>query len=72
MKAGNSNRAISATNMNEGSSRSHSIFILTVSQNNLNDLSVITIINRFYLKMFVLLYTKINLLIIDLYKGKTS
>ena len=58
--------------MNEGSSRSHSIFILTVSQNNLNDLSVITIINRFYLKMFVLLYTKINLLIIDLYKGKTS
>lgn len=41
MKAGNSNRAISATNMNEGSSRSHSIFILTVSQNNLNDLSVI-------------------------------
>lgn len=40
MKLGNSNRAISATNMNEGSSRSHSIFILTVSQNNLKDLSV--------------------------------
>lgn len=45
MKAGNSNRAISATNMNEGSSRSHSIFILTISQNNLSDLSVLIIFN---------------------------
>lgn len=40
MKLGNLNRSVSATNMNEGSSRSHSIFILTVSQNNLNDFSV--------------------------------
>lgn len=39
MRIGNSNRAISATQMNEGSSRSHSIFMLTISQNNLNDLS---------------------------------
>jgi kinesin family protein 5 len=31
MKLGNKNRAISATNMNEESSRSHSIFVLTVS-----------------------------------------
>jgi len=41
MRLGNNNRAISATNMNEGSSRSHSIFILTISQNNLKDQSVI-------------------------------
>jgi len=40
MRIGNSNRAISATQMNEGSSRSHSLFMLTVSQNNLNDMSV--------------------------------
>jgi kinesin family protein 5 len=39
MKIGNKNRAISATNMNAESSRSHSIFILTVTQNNLEDLS---------------------------------
>lgn len=31
MKQGNKSRAISATNMNEESSRSHSIFILTVT-----------------------------------------
>jgi kinesin family protein 5 len=31
MKVGTKNRAISATNMNEESSRSHSIFILTVT-----------------------------------------
>lgn len=31
MKVGNKNRAISATNMNDESSRSHSIFILTVT-----------------------------------------
>lgn len=49
MKLGNSNRAISATNMNEGSSRSHSIFILTVSQSNLKDLSV----NKIY---FIIYY----------------
>ena len=40
MKSGNSNRSISATNMNEGSSRSHSLFLLTISQNNIADLSV--------------------------------
>jgi kinesin family protein 5 len=42
MKLGNSNRSISATNMNEGSSRSHMLFMLTLSQNNLNDLSAKT------------------------------
>ena len=40
MKLGNSNRAISATNMNEGSSRSHLIFMLSIHQNNLHELSV--------------------------------
>ena len=44
MRIGNSNRAISATQMNEGSSRSHSLFMLSVSQNNLNDMSVFNII----------------------------
>ena len=39
MRVGNSNRAISATNMNAESSRSHSIFILTITQNNTADLS---------------------------------
>jgi len=39
MKLGNSNRSISATLMNAESSRSHSIFILTVTQNNTQDLS---------------------------------
>jgi kinesin family protein 5 len=39
MEEGNSNRAISATNMNEGSSRSHMIFMMTISQNNVNDMS---------------------------------
>lgn len=34
MEQGNDIRAVSATNMNEASSRSHSIFILTVTQNN--------------------------------------
>jgi len=42
MKLGNAHRAISATNMNEGSSRSHSIFILSIHQNNLHDLSAKT------------------------------
>ena len=41
MRLGNSNRAISATNMNEGSSRSHLIFTLSIHQNNNNELSVI-------------------------------
>jgi len=36
---GTSNRAIAETKMNKDSSRSHSIFILTIQQKNLNDLS---------------------------------
>ena len=40
MKLGSSNRAISATNMNEGSSRSHLIFMMSIHQNNLHELSV--------------------------------
>ena len=39
MKLGNSNRSISATLMNAESSRSHSIFILTITQNNTENLS---------------------------------
>jgi len=39
MKQGNSNRSIASTLMNAESSRSHSIFILTITQNNLEDLS---------------------------------
>jgi kinesin family protein 5 len=38
MKVGSENRAIAATNMNEQSSRSHSIFIMTIHQNNVKDL----------------------------------
>ena len=34
MHLGNSNRSVAATNMNAESSRSHSLFILTVTQNN--------------------------------------
>jgi kinesin family member 5 len=47
MKIGNKNRAICATNMNDESSRSHSIFILTITQNNLEDMSCKT--GRLYL-----------------------
>jgi kinesin family protein 5 len=39
MKLGNSNRSIAATLMNAESSRSHSIFVLSVTQNNTQDLS---------------------------------
>jgi len=39
MRLGTSNRSIAATNMNAESSRSHSIFILTVTQSNLEDMS---------------------------------
>ena len=39
MKIGTSNRSISATLMNAESSRSHSIFILTFTQKNLEDQS---------------------------------
>ena len=39
MKIGNKNRAVSATNMNAESSRSHSLFILTLIMTNLEDSS---------------------------------
>ena len=39
MKIGNQNRSVAATNMNAESSRSHSLFILTVTQNNTQDMS---------------------------------
>ena len=38
MKVGSENRAIAATQMNQHSSRSHSIFIMTIHQNNVKDL----------------------------------
>ena len=47
MKLGNSNRSVAHTMMNAESSRSHSIFILTVTQNNTEDLSCKT--GRLYL-----------------------
>lgn len=37
MKAGNSNRAVASTLMNSESSRSHSLFILTIQMNNVED-----------------------------------
>jgi kinesin family member 5 len=39
MRLGTSNRSVAATLMNAESSRSHSIFILTVTQSNLEDMS---------------------------------
>ena len=42
MKVGNDNRAIGVTDMNKQSSRSHSIFIMTVSQRNNSDFSTKT------------------------------
>lgn len=39
MKVGNSNRAITATNMNAESSRSHSLFVLTIIMQNNEDQS---------------------------------
>eukprot|EP00330_Aristerostoma_sp_ATCC50986_P005625 CAMPEP_0114592784 /NCGR_PEP_ID=MMETSP0125-20121206/14525_1 /TAXON_ID=485358 ORGANISM="Aristerostoma sp., Strain ATCC 50986" /NCGR_SAMPLE_ID=MMETSP0125 /ASSEMBLY_ACC=CAM_ASM_000245 /LENGTH=223 /DNA_ID=CAMNT_0001791603 /DNA_START=637 /DNA_END=1308 /DNA_ORIENTATION=+ len=42
MKLGNSHRAISATNMNEGSSRSHMLFMMSIHQNNLHEMSAKT------------------------------
>ena len=39
MRLGNTNRSVASTNMNAESSRSHSIFILTVTQNNTSDMS---------------------------------
>ncbi|CAE7538358.1 kif3 [Symbiodinium natans] len=40
MKTGKYNRAVAATNLNEHSSRSHLIFMLTIEQTNLHDRSV--------------------------------
>lgn len=42
MKVGSDNRSVAATNMNENSSRSHSIVIMTVHQHNLKDLTAKT------------------------------
>jgi kinesin family protein 5 len=42
MKLGGANREVGSTNMNEGSSRSHSLFSLTVTQNNTVDYSART------------------------------
>jgi len=39
MKMGNKNRAVTATNMNAESSRSHSLFIITIDMTNNEDLS---------------------------------
>ena len=37
MKLGNSHRAVASTNMNSESSRSHSLFIMTIQMNNSED-----------------------------------
>jgi kinesin family protein 5 len=42
MEIARNTRAIAATNMNERSSRSHLLFILTVSQNNTEEMSAKT------------------------------
>lgn len=42
MRLGDSHRAISATNMNEGSSRSHMLFMMSIHQNNLHEMSAKT------------------------------
>jgi len=42
MKDGTANREVAATQMNEGSSRSHSLFIMTIAQNNTLDFSART------------------------------
>lgn len=42
MQIARATRAIAATNMNERSSRSHLLFILTISQNNLEEMSAKT------------------------------
>lgn len=42
MKMGTANREVAATQMNEGSSRSHSLFLMTISQNNTIDFSAKT------------------------------
>lgn len=66
MKLGNSNRAISATNMNEGSSRSHLIFMLSIHQNNTSEMSVIYISCLYwssFFYFFVIAYSHNNLYI---------
>lgn len=42
MEVARNTRAIASTNMNERSSRSHLLFILTISQNNIEDMSAKT------------------------------
>ena len=42
MKLGSKNREVGATLMNEGSSRSHSLFLMTVTENNVKDYSAKT------------------------------
>ncbi|OMJ94628.1 hypothetical protein SteCoe_2118 [Stentor coeruleus] len=42
LSLGNSHREVGATNMNEESSRSHAIFMITLSQTNTSDLSIKT------------------------------
>ena len=42
MHLGNNNRAVCATNMNEGSSRSHLVFIMTIAQKDLQNSSAKT------------------------------
>ena len=42
MKMGTANREVAATQMNESSSRSHSLFLMTISQNNTIDFSAKT------------------------------
>jgi len=40
MKIGNDNRKVASTKMNDQSSRSHSLFLMTVTQTNTNSQSV--------------------------------
>jgi len=42
MKLGDSHRAVTATQMNEGSSRSHMLFMMSIHQNNLHEMSAKT------------------------------
>ena len=39
MRKGNGNRSVAATNMNAESSRSHSLFVLTITMTNNDDLA---------------------------------
>ena len=42
MEKANNNRAIASTNMNDRSSRSHMLFIMTISQHSCDDMSAKT------------------------------